>query len=146
PRFFKVFHQLNVASPFLFMPELAVLRRVQGLPPLYEFQMVKKHQWPPGSRFSGSTTLDDNAITAVKKLKQLFQMGLLEILRGRDQRKGSEVIVKVAAKLKMVFVSEAERNYWTLVEYVAKGFMDEQLSFNTVRMRLLAAVERQLKT
>jgi len=146
PRFFKVFHQLDVASPFLFMPELAVLRRIQGLPPLYEFQMVKKHQWPPGSRFSGSTELDPPSVAAVKKLKQLFQMGLLEILRGRDKKKGSEVIVKVAGKLKLVFVSEAERNYWTLVEYVALGFRDEQLSFNTVRMRLLAAVERQLKT
>jgi len=146
PKFFKVFHQLDVASPFLFMPELAVLRRVQGLPPLYEFQMVKKHQWPPASRFLGSTTLDETSVAAVKKLKQLFQMGLLEILRGRDQHKGSEVIVKVAGKLKMVFVSEAERNYWALVEYVARGFRDNQLSFNSVRMRLLAAVERQLKT
>src|SRR5690606_10299569 len=89
PGLFKVFHQLDVATPFLFMPELAVLRRIQGLPPLYEFQMVKHHQWPPGSRFQGRSELNDEAMAALKKLKQLYQMGLLEILRGRDQDKGA---------------------------------------------------------
>lgn len=146
PRLFRVFHQIDVSSPFLFMPELAVLRRLQGLPPLYEFQMVKKHQWPPGSRFQGMTQLGPESLAALKKLKQLYQMGLLEILRGKDQQKGSDMIAKVTGKLKQVFKSEAEIKYWTLVEYVANGFQDGQLSFNTVRMRLLAAVERQLKT
>jgi|GEM_PF-2029969 len=146
PGLFKVFHQLDVATPFLFMPELAVLRRIQGLPPLYEFQMVKHHQWPPGSRFQGRSELNDEAMAALKKLKQLYQMGLLEILRGRDQDKGAEILVKVAGKLKLIFVSEAETRYWTLVEHVAKGFLAHQLAFNPVRLRLLAAVERQLKT
>lgn len=146
PRLFKVFHQTDVSSPFLFMPELAVLRRIQGLPPLYEFQMVKNHSWPPGSRFKGMTELSAESSALLKKLKQLYQMGLLEILRGKDQHKGADMIAKVAAKLRQVFTSDAESNYWSLVEYVALGFRDGQLSFNGVRMRLLAAVERQLKT
>jgi len=146
PKLFGVFHQLDVSSPFLFTPELAILRRVQGLPPLYEFQMVKNHQWPPSDRFQGLTELGDDAKAALKKLKQLFQMGLLEILRGRDQRKGSETLAKVASKLKLLFSSEAETKYWELVEYVGYGFRDEKLAFNPVRMRLVAAVERQLKT
>lgn len=146
PGLFKVFHQIDVSSPFLFMPELAVLRRLQGLPPMYEFQLVKNHQWPPGSKFQGKTELTAESQAALKKLKQLYQMGLLEVLRGRDQAKGTEILSKVTGKLKLIFVSEAEVKYWSLVECAVNAFRAGTLSFNPVRMRLLAAVERQLKT
>jgi scaffold protein FimL len=146
PHYFQVFHQLQTASPFLFTPELAVLRRVQGLPPLYEFQILKHHHWPPGEQFQGLTELTDSSRAALKKLKPVFQMGLLEILRGRDVTKGADTLSKVASRLKMLFTTEAEKNYWQLVEYVACGFRDQKLTFNAVRMRLVAAVERQIKT
>lgn len=146
PRFFSVFHQLDIRSPFLFMPELATLRRIQGLPPLYEFQLINQHPWPPSSRFQGVTALGEEARSALKKLKQIYQMGLLEILRGSDQKKGAAMLAKVADKLKVIFSSEAEAKYWALVALVAYGFHEQLLGFNPVRLRLLAAVERQLKT
>ena len=146
PQMFRVLHRVDLSAPFLFMPELATLRRLQGLPPVYEFQLVKNHTWPESSRFKGMTELNDDARGNLKKLKQLYQMGLLEILRGTERARGADMIAKVAAKLRLVFTSEAENRYWLLVEQVALGFRDGQLSFNPVRLRLLAAVERQLKT
>lgn len=146
PHMFSVLHRINLSPPFLFMQELATLRGIQGLPPIYEFQLVKNHGWPASARFKGSTGLNDEARANLKKLKQLYQMGLLEILRSKDRAKGSEMIGKVAARLRLVFTSEAEVKYWTLVEHVARGFRKGELNFNTVRLRLLAAVERQLKT
>ncbi len=146
PPLFRACQQVNVRSPFLFMPELAILRRIQGVPPLYEFQLVKNHEWPPGSRFRGETALDEDARANLKKLKQVYQMGLLEILRGRDREKGADMLAKVCGKLRLIFTSPEEDRYWQLVERVTLGFRDGLLGFNTVRMRLLAAVERQLKT
>jgi len=146
PRLFAVLNQIDLLPPFLFTPKLAVLRRLQGLPPLYEFQMVKGHSWPPAERFAGSTELTPEIQQALKKLRQFYQMGLLEILRGKDQNKGAEMLARVAGKLRQIFTSQAEQRYWTLVAYVVDGFKDGQLHFNPVRVRLLAAVERQLKT
>ncbi|KJS04217.1 MAG: hypothetical protein VR73_15050 [Gammaproteobacteria bacterium BRH_c0] len=146
PRIFKVLSRIRRPIPFLFMPELAILRRLQGLPPLYEFQLLGSHHWPESSRFQGATTLTADALAAVKKLKQLYQMGLLDILRGSNQRKGAEVVAKVAGRLKLIFSSTAEQYYWSLVECVARALERGSLDFNPVRMRLLAAVERQLKS
>lgn len=146
PHFFKVLTKVRKHIPFIFMPELAILRRLQGLPPLYEFQLLHNHQWPESSRFHGVTVLSADAMAAVKKLKQLYQMGLLDILRGSNQRKGAEVVAKVAGRLKLIFASEAERHYWSLVECVARAMERGSLDFNPVRLRLLAAVERQLKS
>ena len=146
PGLFNVFHQIDVSSPFLLTPELAVLRRIQGQPPLYEFQMVKNHSWPPADQFKGKTELGPDAAANLKKLKQLYQMGLLELLRGRDLEKGAEILVRVAGKLRLIFTSEAETRYWQLVELAARGVRDGKLTLNPVRLRLLAAVERQLKT
>src|SRR5690606_16991989 len=86
------------------------------------------------------------ALAALKKLKQLYQMGLLDILRGSNQQKGADVVAKVATKLQLIFTSPAETCYWTLVECVARAMVRGSLAFNPVRMRLLAAVERQLKS
>lgn len=146
PRFFKVLTRIRKPIPFIFMPELAILRRLQGLPPLYEFQLLTNHSWPESSRFQGATVLTADALAAVKKLKQLYQMGLLDILRGSNQRKGAEVVAKVAGRLKLIFSSDAEQYYWSLVECVARALERGSLDFNPVRMRLLAAVERQLKS
>ena len=138
--------RVNRRIPFLFMPELASLRRLQGLPPLYEFQLLTDHQWPPSSHFHGETVLAEDAHKALKKLKQLYQMGLLDILRGTNPVKGAEVLAKVTGKLQLVFTSPAEMKYWSLVECVTSAMARGTLAFNPVRMRLLAAVERQLKT
>ncbi len=146
PRMVRGLARIKSAIPFLFMPELASLRRLQGLPPLYEFQLLKDHAWPQSSQFQGETALGDDSRAALKKLKQLYQMGLLDILRGTNASKGAAVLAKVADKLQLIFTSPAETRYWSLVECVASAMARGTLAFNPVRMRLLAAVERQLKT
>ncbi|MCK9564079.1 MAG: hypothetical protein M0R02_15305, partial [Bacteroidales bacterium] len=118
PRLVRGLSRVNRRIPFLFMPELAGLRRLQGLPPLYEFQLLSDHEWPPSGQFQGETVLADDARAALKKLKQLYQMGLLDILRGTNTAKGAEVLARVTGKLQLVFTSPAEVKYWSLVECV----------------------------
>lgn len=146
PRLVRSLSRVNHRIPFLFMPELANLRRLQGLPPLYEFQLLKDHQWPPSSQFQGETALAEDGRAALKKLKQLYQMGLLDILRGINTAKGAEILTKVTGKLRLLFTSPAEVKYWSLVECVISAMARGTLAFNPVRLRLLAAVERQLKS
>lgn len=146
PRLVRSLSRVNHRIPFLFMPELANLRRLQGLPPLYEFQLLKGHQWPPSSQFQGETALAEDGRAALKKLKQLYQMGLLDILRGINTAKGAEILTKVTGKLRLLFTSPAEVKYWSLVECVISAMARGTLAFNPVRLRLLAAVERQLKS
>ena len=146
PRLVKGLGRIHRTSLFTFMPEMATLRRIQGLPPIYEFQLVKNHTWPSSQQFQGETALDTDGVSTLKKLKQLYQMGLLEVIRGRDQAKGADAITRVANKLQQLLASGAERRYWKLVECVARAFQAGKLQYNPVRLRLLAAVERQLKT
>lgn len=146
PRLVRSLSRVNHRIPFLLMPELANLRRLQGLPPLYEFQLLKDHQWPPSSQFQGETALAEDGRAALKKLKQLYQMGLLDILRGINTAKGAEILTKVTGKLRLLFTSPAEVKYWSLVECVISAMARGTLAFNPVRLRLLAAVERQLKS
>ena len=146
PKLVRSMVRINRRIPFLFMPELADLRRLQGLPPLYEFQLLMDYEWPSSDRFHGETELTEEALAALKKLKQLYQVGLLDILRGTDTMKGVEVLARVAAKMQLLFTSPAEVKYWSLVESVTAAMARGSLAFNPVRIRLLAALERQLKT
>ncbi|GIX30537.1 MAG: hypothetical protein KatS3mg124_1009 [Porticoccaceae bacterium] len=145
PRLFGELHRLPVASPFLFLPELAALRRLQGKPPLYEFQLVRDHNWPPSARFRASCELSAEGRAALRKLKSLYQVGLLELLRNGDRPKGLAILGKVAAKLAQLFPAPPENRYWRLVGAAVQGFAGGELALNPVRLRLLAAVERQLK-
>lgn len=146
PKLVRNMIRVNRRIPFLFMPELADLRRLQGLPPLYEFQLLTDYEWPASDQFHGETELTEEARATLKKLKQLYQVGLLDILRGTNTMKGVEVLARVAARMQLLFTSSAEVKYWSLVESVTSAMARGSLAFNPVRIRLLAALERQLKT
>ncbi len=146
PRLFRLRPQLSQLPPILFLEEVAALRKLRGQSPLYEYQVLNQLEWPDAARFRGSTELREENIKALKRLKQMFQMGLLELLRDRNRRKGLELTGRAVSRLGELLTSDAETRYWQLVQRVIEGLKARELRLNPVRLRLLSAVERQLTT
>jgi hypothetical protein len=144
-RLFDVLEDLDKLPLFTFIPEIGDLRKKRGKPPVYEYQLLGEHPWPDAGRFRGSTELGEEGREKLRRLKQVYQLGLLDVLRGENAQKGAELIARVASNLRKILDSEAEKHYWSLLAMVATRMAAGELAISPIRARLLSAVERQLK-
>jgi len=138
-------NRLEVDTPCLFLPEIAKLRSVQGLPPIYEYQLLSEYSWPAGSALQAFTPPAAHLDEPLKRLRHLYQLGLLDVIQGRNRAKALTLLARVAERLGQFLSSENERNYWLLVEKVILALANGDLVLRPDRARLLSVIERQLK-
>ncbi|OUS17666.1 hypothetical protein A9Q88_02620 [Gammaproteobacteria bacterium 50_400_T64] len=132
-------------NPCLLLPEMTALRRFRGATPLYEYHLLSGLEWPS----FGSLTQDEELIgpqtEGLKRWHHLYQLGLLDIIRNNNRHKALFNLFRVAGRLQKVAVSARESDYWWVFAVTIKGFAEKKLSLQPERIRLLAAVEKQLR-
>lgn len=132
-------------NPCLLIPEITALRALQGKPPVYEYQVLPHVSWAPFAL--GPATLAQAGREAdLKQILHIYQLGLVGVLRGENRARGIEIMVRCAGRLAELSITEHERNYWTLYQLVLARFSSGGLALRPDRMRLLAAVEKQLRS
>lgn len=131
-------------NPCLLIPEITALRVLLRKPPVYEYQMLPDIDWPPfpiGAANLASRVRPED----LKHLLHLYQMGLVGILRGDDRKRGLEILLRCAGRLADLSASDIERDYWTVFQLVLASFTNGGVALRPDRLRLLAAVEKQLR-
>lgn len=132
-------------NPCLLIPEITALRALQRKPPVYEYQVLPHVSWAPFDL--GSATLAQTGReTDLKQILHIYQLGLVGVLRGENRARGIEIMVRCAGRLAELSITDQERNYWTLYQLVLVRFSNGGLALRPDRMRLLAAVEKQLRS
>ncbi len=132
-------------NPCLLLPEIGGFRQLQGKPPVYEYQVLGNENWPTGAGLQHPGRLIDDQRAELKRLRHMYQLGLLNIIRNTNRDHAFEMLVRVAGRVRRTVVLADERNYWRLFELVMRALASKRLSLRSDRLRLLAAVERQLK-
>ena len=135
----------RVDNPCLLIPELSALRSLQKKPPVYEYHLLPRVEWP-GFRL-GQNTLANAAPdpALLKRITQFYQMGLVKILKDTDREKGFSIISDAAARLVRLALSPQEKNYWAVFKAMVDSMADGGLTLRLDRVRLLAVVEKQLR-
>ena len=131
-------------NPCLLIPEVTALRVLQGRPPVYEYQVLPDIDWP-AFPISSDTLANRVRPDDLKRVLHLYQLGLVGTLRGDDRSRGLDILVRCAGRLADLSASDIERDYWTLHQLVLNSFANGGLALRLDRMRLLAAVEKQLR-
>jgi hypothetical protein len=132
-------------NPCLLIPEITALRTLRGKPPVYEYQALFGITWP---KFHiGEKNLSVvMAVEDFKHILHLYQLGLVSVLKGANRAKGFEILTRCAGRLAHLAEADAERNYWTVFQLVLGNFANGSLLLRPDRTRLLAAVEKQLRS
>lgn len=132
-------------NPCLLIPEISALRALRGRPPVYEYQVLPDLDWAPFPM--PETTLAMRTPEAdLRRVLHLYQLGLVNVLRNQERDRGFDILTRCAGRLADLSVSEAERNYWTIYQLVLRCFAEGRLRLRVDRQRLLAAVEKQLRS
>ncbi len=132
-------------NPCLLLPEIGIFRQLQAKPPVYEYQVLGNESWPTGAGLQHPGRLIDDQRAELKRLRHMYQLALLNIIRNTNRDHACEMLIRVAGRVRRTVVLADERNYWRLFELVMRAFASKRLSLRSDRLRLLAAVERQLK-
>ena len=132
-------------NPCVLLPEITALRRFRGAPPLYEYHLLNDLDWPSFGSLTQGEVMIGPQIEGLKRWHHLYQLGLLDIIRNNNRHKALFNLFRVAGRLQKVAISERESDYWWVFAVIIKGFAEKKLSLQPERIRLLAAVEKQLR-
>lgn len=132
-------------NPCLLIPEITALRVLLRKPPVYEYQVLPDIDWPPfpiGAVNLASRVRPED----LKHVLHLYQLGLVGTLRGDDRERGLEILLRCAGRLADISAGDVERDYWTVYQLVLASFANGGVALRPDRLRLLAAVEKQLRS
>lgn len=132
-------------NPCLLIPEITALRTLRRKPPVYEYQALFGIDWPPfqvGERNLSAVIPPED----FKRILHLYQLGLVSVLKGANRAKGFEMLMRCAGRLAQLAETDTERNYWAVYRLVLGNFATGSLLLRPDRTRLLAAVEKQLRS
>ncbi len=132
-------------NPCLLIPEITALRALQRKPPVYEYQVLPTIGWAP-FRVGEANLASPGRDQDLKQILHLYQLGLVNILRGDNRERGLDILMRCAGRLADFSASESERNYWTVYQLVLANFANGGGALRHDRLRLLAAVEKQLRS
>ena len=132
-------------NPCVLLPEMTILRRFRGAPPLYEYHLLNHIEWPSFASLAQDEEIIGAGTEGLKRWHHLYQLGLLDIIRNNNRQKALFNLFRVAGRLQSVAISARESDYWWVFAATIKGFAEKKLSLQPERIRLLAAVEKQLR-
>ncbi len=137
--------ELKSENPCILLPEMTALRRFRGAPPLYEYHLLNDINWPSFASLTQDEEMIGPQTEGLKRWHHLYQLGLLDIIRNNNRQKALFNLFRVAGRLQKVAVCARESDYWWVFALTIKGFAEKKLSLQPERIRLLAAVEKQLR-
>ena len=133
--------------PVVLLPVLNDLRGARGESLLSEtslFQPTLKSVEPLSDKqlrqFSDKQFLD-----ILRKLRQMYQVALLGVLKGKDTQHNLEYLQKVSTRLAKLFANTPAESLWTVASAVLDGLLQGGIRLNSAVKELLKQLEPELK-
>lgn len=133
--------------PVVLLPVLNDLRGSRGESLLSEtslFQPNIKISAPLSTEQSRKFS-DKQFIDLVRKLRQMYQVALLGLLKGKDIDHNLVYLQKVTARLAKLLVNTPDESLWNVACGVLEGITNKGISLNSAIKELLKQLEPELK-
>lgn len=133
--------------PVVLLPVLNDLRSARGDSLLSEtslFQPKLKHAEllteKQVRQFSDKQFTD-----VLRKLRQMYQVALLGVLKGKDVKHNLEYLQKVSTRLVKLFANTTAESLWKVASAVLDGLLNDGIRLNSAVKELLKQLEPELK-
>jgi hypothetical protein len=141
PRYLEFVATKHFADPILIIPyanELRVARRQSLIPECqYEQRALALLPTQPLPASDAAATAAD-----LERLRQMYQVGLLAILRQKNQALNLQLIARASARFARQTAPSSGQGIWYLAAAVAECLAQGGLSLNLNRRRTLGTIER----
>jgi hypothetical protein len=144
-KFIDLIISAKAENTCVLLPEITAFRRLRGQPPLYEYHCLNEVTWPLFDKEISVNPLAGEQKEDIKRLLHLFQFGMLDIIKNNNQKKAFAILYRVAQRLEKIAQLPMEKDYWWVLALVLRSLAENRLDLQVERIRLIAAVEKQLR-
>lgn len=128
------------AIPDLLVEEINAIRQLLGRPPIGEgFFAGLDGRGPVEPPRSAVRTPPD--VAAIKRLRHMFQAGLLGLMKGRPDPVNHHLLRRAAQRMRQLGAGPV----WSMLEAVLDGLASGELGIVPARLRLLGRVDREFR-
>jgi hypothetical protein len=147
PRYIEHTIQTRRAVPVLLVPVINELRQVRGEKPVAESHFFSMDE-QGGRRLPGlgSAALDENFPALVRRLRHMYQVGLLKVLQGKLVKPSLGMMERSMERLAAASGNSPMGSLWRVAAAALQVLASEQMEITQGRKLLFGALDRQIKT
>ncbi len=131
------------AIPALILPFINELNAALRQPLILESQLASFHA--EAIVLTSSSAVADDLIALVPRQRQMFQLGLIGLLREENLEIKIQLMHRAMRRLAQASGSLAIHTLWRLAEAVLEGFVNGELQLNFTRKRTLSQLDAALR-
>lgn len=147
PRYLEYTQQTRRNMPVLLIPYINELRQMTKKPPIAECYFFKADltgSYKPKSAGSAISTDDWSAL--IRRLRHMFQVGLLNVLQGKQVQSALGIMQRALERLEIITGDRASAKLWFLGAAALDVIRTNHMELNKSRKLLLTSLDRQIKT
>ncbi|WP_439135064.1 pilus assembly protein [Pseudomaricurvus sp.] len=147
PRYLEYTQQTRRSMPVLLIPYINELRQLTKKPPISEshfFQADLTAKYKPKS--AGSAISVDDLSALIRRLRHMFQVGLLNVLQGKQKQSALGIMQRALERLEIISGDRSIARLWYLGATTLEVIRTNHMELNKSRKLCLTALDRQIKT
>jgi hypothetical protein len=146
PRYLEFCLQTSRSMPLLLIPHINELRQARRAPLLPEsyyfaYQPLKASR----SEADQAATTQENLPILVRRLRHMYQAGLLKILQGSQIKPSFGIMCRALERLESVCGVTPLGNLWWLANATLAAMSEENLRITKSRKMLFSSLDREIK-
>lgn len=146
PRYLEYTQQTRRGMPVLLIPYINELRQSHKLAPIPEshfFSATTDVAYRPKS--SGTSIEADDLKALIRRLRHMFQVGLLNTLQGKQTRSALGIMQRALERLEIISGDKHKTKLWWVSSAALEVLRTNNMELNKSRKLILTAVDRQIK-
>ncbi|TQV89698.1 hypothetical protein [Aliikangiella coralliicola] len=144
-RYVEHINQKPYDLPQLLLPSINDLRTSINAPLLEESAFFHDD----GNKTRGGKKLvlvtSEESATKSRHFRQMYQVGLIEVLRQTNLNGGLRMMQKALRKLDLECPRPNSPNLWWIAEVMLDGYIEEKLALTRSRLKLFSRLDRQIR-
>jgi hypothetical protein len=144
PRYLEFCLQTSRSMALLLIPHINELRQARRAAPLPEsyyfaFEPLKV------TRALQSAPLQEDISTLVRRLRHMYQTGLLKVLQGTQVKPSFGIMCRALERLESACGASSLSNFWWLANASLSAVSEENLRITKSRKMLFSSIDREIK-
>lgn len=133
------------AIPALILPFVNELRAALRSPLILESEQAQFSLSTPADLTDSSASVSDELASLAVRQRQLFQMGLIGLIREENTQLKLQLMHRAMQRLAQASGNLAVRTQWRIAEAAFEGFLNDDLQLNFTRKRVFSQIDAAMR-
>lgn len=146
PRYLEYCLQRSRSMAVLLIPHINELRQLRKAPPLPESYYYNLDPEPVyAGQGQGSTVLGEDLTALVRRLRHMYQVGLVNVLQNKQQRPSLGMMGRAMERLESISQGQPRAALWWVGAALFEALRASDMEISVARKRLFSALDREIK-